>query len=517
MGKNIANLVTRHSQKSPHKCAITDGKTEITYGVWEAASNRFAGKLIEMGCQKGDRVVVLASKQTILMVGILGIFKAGCIHVPLDQKMPVNRLNKIITEIIPSVILTDQELLHLVRENVSKEVKIVLIEQLHPLITDSTVEEKDILPQIESEDIAYCIYTSGSTGDPKGVLIKHGSVIDFFEGTREFYDVDEDSRCVSFSPFHFDASVMDILFPLYQGAWLYLYSDVVLHELLFEVIKNNSVTHFAAFGSMLGLIAQTKEFHDVILKELKTILTGADVPDIKVIQKWLGKGENIKIINGYGPTEGTCACAAYIIRDRDPNRRELYPIGKPLKNAKLYLVDQHNQEIYDPEIPGELLIGGTHVMAGYWNREQENKERLVEFKGIICYKTGDICKYLADGNLFFLGRNDNEVNVGGYRINLNGIKQVINRLHWVENSEVVTIESKYGEKMLAAALMLANETSKYSALKQVKEHLNQELPQYMVPRQIVVMEKFPQLSSGKTDRKTLSSLLERELLASKAD
>jgi len=363
---------------------VPDGEIEISYGIWEMASNRFARKLIEMGCSQGDRVVVLARKQAILMVGILGILKAGCIYTPLELEMPVNRLKHILADIYPKVILTDAEALDLIREKDRSGIKIVLTDELRPLMTDSQADEKGILPEIERSDVAYCIHTSGSTGRPKGVLIKHGSVIDFFEGAREFYDVDENSRCVSFSPFHFDASVIDMLFPLYQGAWLYLYSDVVVPDMLFEVVANNSVTHFAAFGAMLGLIAKAEKFDGAVLGDLKTILTGADVPDLKIVQKWLLKNEGVKIINGYGPTEATCACAAYIIRDREPDRRELYPIGKALKNAKLYLVDSKGKDIYDPEIPGELLIGGTQVMKGYWNREEENNAKLVQFKGITC-------------------------------------------------------------------------------------------------------------------------------------
>ena len=516
MSQNIAKVIKKHAQKSPKKCAIADGEIEISYGVLESASNRFGRYLIELGCQKGDRVVLLAEKQALLLVGILGILKSGAIYTPLDPKMPVNRLKYILEDISPQVILTDEAFLSVIQENALEAAKVVLSDELRDLITEIEPDQIDILPELDSNDIAYCIHTSGSTGHPKGVLIKHGSVIDFFEGAREFYDVDENSRCVSFSPFNFDASVIDTLLPLYQGAWLYLYSDIIVPDLLFETINNNSITHFAAFGAMLGLITKASEFDSTTLTNLKTVLTGADVPDLKTVRKWLRKNEGVKVINGYGPTEATCACAAYIIRDIEPERHELYPIGKAFKHAKLYLVDSNGKIIYDPGIPGELLIGGTQVMKGYWNRDEENKARLLELYGIACYKTGDICKYLHDGNLFFIGRNDNEVNISGYRVNLNEIKRVINNIKEIEDSEILVMDTKYEEKILVAAIILTNNGNlhKDSESEVIQKRLSAELPNYMMPRQVAIMDNFPQMSSGKIDRKKLLSILAKDVIKS---
>lgn len=519
MSQNIANLIERHAQNFPEKCAIADGEIEISYGILSSASNRFGRRLIEMGCQKGDRVVLLAQKQALLLVGIIGILKSGAIYAPLDPKMPALRLKHILEDISPQVVLTDQAFLSVIQENALSGTKIILTDELRPLIAESQPDKTDILPKIDSNDIAYCIHTSGSTGHPKGVLIKHGSVIDFFQGAREFYDVDENSRCVSFSPFNFDASVIDTLLPLYQGAWLHLYSDIIVPDLLFEVLENNSVTHFAAFGAMLGVIAKASEFDSATLTNLKTILTGADVPDLKIVQKWLRKFEGVKVINGYGPTEATCACAAYIIRDIEGDRREPYPIGKALKHAKLYLVDSDGKVIKDPGIPGELLIGGSQVMKGYWNRDEENFARLVEFDGITCYRTGDICKYLPDGNLFFIGRNDNEVNISGYRVHLNEIKRTLDNIKVIEDSEVMVSDTKYEEKIIIAAIILtdSDKIHKNSQLKLIKERLLSELPSYMMPRHIAILDNFPQLSSGKIDRRTLLSMVVKDVIKSKEE
>ena len=334
---NVANLVKRQAQKNPDKCAITDGNMEISYSVLECAASRFAKHLIEVGCRPSDRVVLFGQKQALLIVGILGIFKSASIHVPLDPRMPARRLRYVLEDILPKVILTDEDLLPTVQEYAPTGTKIILTDELQTVVTASQTNNDTIdglvdeLPKVKGGDVAYCLYTSGSTGRPKGVLIRHAGLIDFFEGAGEFYDVDEHSRCASFSPFHFDASVIDMFFPLYQGAWLYVYSDIVVPDLLFEVIEEKALTHFSAFGMMLGLIAQASKFDQTILPTLQTVLTGGDVPDVKTVQKWLVKNTGVKVINGYGPTEATCAVAAHVIQKIEPDRRKLYPIGKAFK------------------------------------------------------------------------------------------------------------------------------------------------------------------------------------------
>lgn len=512
--KSIIERIDHYAKKIPEKCAITDGETDISYKVLEHASNCFAKRLIELNCERGDRVVVFAKKQALYIVGILGIFKSATIHVPLDPRLPEERFQYILNDIFPKVIITDEDLLPIAQKYASKGTTFLLVNELQSFVSKAKTQDidwygtSDGLPVIYDEDIAYCVYTSGSSGYPKGVTIQHKSTFDFFEGTGEFYDVDENSYCASFSPMHFDVFLIDMLFPLYQGARLYLYSDIIVPNLLFKVIEECSVTHFSAFGLMLGLIAQASRFNAVILPSLKTILTGTDVPDVKTVQKWMSKNKDVKVVNGYGPTEVTCASVAHVIKKVEPNRKKLYPIGKAYKHVTLFLIED-GEVIDTPEIPGELLIGGSQVMKGYWNLEKENKERLIEFNGINCYRTGDICKFLTDGNLFFIGRKDDEVKIGGYRVHLNEVQRVINSIQYVYGAEVVLIDSKYGEKILAAGILFENMENfqKERQVEQIRKRLAVELPNYMIPRQITILDKFPQLSTGKTDRKSLSSLL----------
>lgn len=518
MPRHLIEAVRTHARRRPGQCALADTRIGIDYRALDRFSSRVAGELRELGCEAGDRVVMLARRRAILVAAILGTFKSGCIHVPLDPGMPEARLRYILSDITPAAVITEDELCDTVAGQLSAPAPILRVSDLERLLVEEPAQSEPQtstvpFPSFPLDTPAYCIYTSGSTGRPKGVLIDHRSIVDFFDGTREVYDVTADSVCASFSPLHFDVFLMDMLFPLAQGARLHVYDDVVVPDLAFETIRAKDVTHFSAWGMMLGLIAQASDFSAASLPRLKTILTGTDVPDIKTVQRWLGKNAGVRVINAYGPTEATCAATAHVIREIEPDRRQLYPIGKPLKHVQAFLIDSRGARIEAPNAPGELLIGGTQVMKGYWNLVDETAARLTWFDDVRCYRTGDVCTYLPDGSLFYIGRKDNEVNIGGYRVHLNEVQRVINSVPHVHGSEIVLLDSKYGEKILAAGILLekAQDLGIDRQLALIKRRLTEELPSYMVPRYLTVLDQFPQLSSGKTDRKMLLSILERHM------
>lgn len=515
--KHVVDAIRAHGRSSPSKCALADTRVSIDYAALDRFSTRVAMRLRELGCEPGDRVVMLAHRRAILVAAMLGTFKAGCIHVPLDPRMPAGRLQYILVDIAPAVVITEEELRDTIVAHPSTNV--VLVSDLERLLVEEPARSEAQSSQVplatpRLDAPAYCIYTSGSTGRPKGVLIEHRSIADFFDGAREVYDVTADSVCASLSPLHFDVFLMDMLFPLAQGARLHVYDDVVVPDLIFETIRANGVTHFSAWGMMLGLIAQANDFSAAPLPRLKTILTGTDVPDVKTVQRWLRKNAGVQVINAYGPTEATCAATAHVIREIEPDRRQLYPIGRPLKHVRALLVGSQGELIEAADVPGELLIGGTHVMRGYWNLAGETAARLTYLDGVPFYRTGDICTYLDDGSLFYLGRKDNEVNIGGYRVHLNEVQRIINSVPHVHGSEIVTLNSAYGEKILAAGIVLDKEGRDRQVDQQlalIRRRLAEELPSYMVPRYVTVLDWFPQLSSGKTDRKTLLSILESHM------
>ena len=518
MRRHVIEAIRTHARTSPRKPALADTRVSLDYATLDRFSTRLALHLRELGCDAGDRVVMLAQRRAILVAAILGTFKSGCVHVPLDPRMPAGRLHYILADIRPAVVITEADLREIVAAHPDAPPNIILVSDLERLLTDelagAEAQASSVsFPGTRLDAPAYCIYTSGSTGRPKGVVIDHRAVADFFDGTRDVYDVVASSVCASFSPLHFDVYLMDMLFPLAQGARLHVYDDVAVPDLMFELIRAGEVTHFSAWGMMLGLIAQADGFDAATLPRLKTILTGTDVPDIKTVQRWLTKNAGVRVINAYGPTEATCAATAHVITEIEPDRQQLYPIGKPLKHVRAFLVGAGGERIDAPHVSGEQLIGGTQVMQGYWNLDEETAAKLTCFDDVRCYRTGDVCRYLDDGSLFYIGRRDNEVNIGGYRVHLNEIQRVINSVPHVHASEIVVLDSSYGEKILAAGILLDNARSQWveQHLELIRRRLKDELPSYMVPRYVAVLEQFPQLSSGKTDRKTLLSILEYQL------
>jgi amino acid adenylation domain-containing protein len=516
--QHLLQDIKSHALSKPNQPAVCDTKVSINYAALDRFSTRLAMHFQAIGCKTESRVVVVANRRAITVAAILGTFKAGCIHVPLDPRMPAARLQYILNDIAPAVVITEEDLHETVAAHLSPQASLLLLEDLERILRASTAT--DYVPDASYASLpswpldlpAYCIYTSGSTGRPKGVLIDHRSIVDFFEGTEEVYDVRAESVCASFSPLHFDVYLMDMLFPLAQGARLHVHDDIVVPDLLFQTVAANHVTHFSAWGLMLGLIAQAPEFGTTPLPHLQTVLTGTDVPNVDTVQRWLRAGTGVKVINAYGPTEVTCASTAYTIRALEPGRQELYPIGSPLKHVHTFLVGSEGERITQPNVPGELYIGGTQVMKGYWNLVAETEAAVKYLDGIRCYRSGDVCIYQEDGNLFYIGRKDNEVNIGGYRVHLNEVRRVINSMPHVHDSEIVLVESKYQEKVLAAAILLdesgrVGEFDVDQHIIRIRARLTGELQSYMVPRYLAIVDDFPKLSSGKADRKALASIL----------
>lgn len=516
MRQHILEDIRSHALAKPNQLAVCDSQISINYGALDRFSTSLAMHLQAIGCKTGSRVVMVANRRAIMVAAILGTFKVGCIHVPLDPRMPAARLQYILNDIAPAAVITEEDLRETVGAFLPPQASLLLKEDLERMLQASAATDDvpgpDSLPGWLLESPAYCIYTSGSTGRPKGVLIDHRNIVDFYEGAQEVYDVRAESVCASFSPLHFDVFLMDMLFPLAQGARLHVHDDIVFSDLLFQTIAANHVTHFSAWGLMLGLIAQALEFGTTPLPHLQTVLTGTDIPNVDTVQRWLRAGTGIKVINAYGPTEVTCGCTAYTIRDFEPGRKELYPIGRPFKHVHTFLVGSEGERITQDNVPGELYIGGTQVMRGYWNLAAETEAAVTYLDGIRCYRSGDVCMYQEDGNLFYLGRKDNEVKIGGYRVHPNEVRRVINSVPNVHDSEVVLVQTKYREKVLAAGILL-NESGKAGTLDadqqiiRIRARLLDELPAYMVPRYLAIFDDFPKLSSGKADRKALASIL----------
>jgi acyl-coenzyme A synthetase/AMP-(fatty) acid ligase len=257
----------------------------------------------------------------------------------------------------------------------------------------------------------------------------------------------------------------------------------------------------------MTLISEGSAFESSDLSSLERVMTGAEIINVDTMQKWLRKVPGLTLVNGYGPTEATVICTAYLIDQIEPGRAAFYPIGKPMRDTRVVLLDG-DRIVTEPGVQGELLIGGPQVMQGYKNDERQTDERIRVIDGERYYRSGDLCEWLPDGNLHYAGRNDEEIKLSGFRINLNEIKRVMDASASVRESHpVVAVHPALG-KVIAACFTRADgeiddEPAGDGLFGQLQSVFRHELPYYMVPSLYFLFDRFPTLPSGKTDKKQI--------------
>lgn len=496
---SMARLVHDSARLYPEKDALLDGKQRYTFAQLERLSTNFAAFLMTRGVQRGDRVAFCSAKSATLVVAILGCMKAGAIYVPMDRKLPKDRLLFILENVAPRVIVSSQAVYDSVAADLQSAISLVEEGALPEHFEHSA--EGVSLPSVEPEDGAYCIYTSGSTGRPKGVLIQHGSVEVFFRALAEVMPIDDTSRCMNTSELYFDVHVMDLLFPLHRGATVHITSAPMIANKLLHTLQTERITHFTAVGPLMTLMTEGSAFATCELPSLKRVMTGAEIINVDTMQKWLRRVPGLTLVNGYGPTEVTVICTAYLIDKVEEGRSEFYPIGKPMLSTEALLQDE-DRIITEPGVKGELLVAGPQVMKGYWNDEQQTRARITVIDGKRYYRTGDLCRWRPDGNLDYIGRNDEEVKLSGFRINLNEIKRVMDTTQSVKEGHPVVVAHPALGKVIAACFTRADgEPAGEQLFGQLQSVFKHELPYYMVPSLYFAFDRFPTLPSGKTDKK----------------
>jgi amino acid adenylation domain-containing protein len=498
---NMANIVHEAARLYPGKDALLDGQQSYTFQQLECLSTNFAAFLLSRDVQRGDRIAFCSAKSATLIIAILGCLKAGAIYVPIDRNLPKGRLLFILSDVSPRFIVSSPALYDAVAADLNTTNSLIDEDRLleHYQYSGEGVS----LPSITQEDVAYCIYTSGSTGRPKGVLIQHGSVEVFYRALFEIMTIDANSRCMNTSELYFDVHVMDLFFPLSRGATVHLSCGPMIANKLLQTIEEKRITHFTAVGPVMTLLTEGSLFDTCELSSLVRIMTGAEIINVDTMQKWLRRVPGLSLVNGYGPTEATVICTAYIIDCLEPKRPEFYPIGKAMTGTEVLLLDGE-QIISEPGVKGELLIGGPQVMKGYWNDEQQTAAKITNIAGKRYYRSGDICQWLPDGNLDYIGRTDEEIKLSGFRINLSEIKRVMDAARSVkEGHPVVTVHPLLG-KVIAACLTRADgEPDDENIFRHLQSVFRHELPYYMIPSLYFLFDSFPKLPSGKTDKKQI--------------
>jgi amino acid adenylation domain-containing protein len=440
--KSIVDLFEEQVLKTPRRIAVEFGDSSITYAALNEKANQLSSYLQQQGITKEVLVPICIERSAEMIIGILGILKAGGGYVPIDPQYPLDRIRYMLEDTGSKLVVTSEEC----RSKLETITGTVILDLNNDWTTISSQSFSDLSNKTEVGQAAYVIYTSGSTGKPKGVVIEHCSVVNLIHAQTEYFSISADERILQFSNYSFDASVEQIFLTLFNGATLVLFPEgLQYHTLLFEdFLREKKITHLHATPFFLENINEGN------YPELKRMIAGGDICRKELVMKWKDK---VDFYNEYGPTETTVTSIEYHV-DTDSIIDNFVPIGKPLANVPVYILDK-NGGLCPAGVPGEMHIGGVQVARGYLNRPELTEEKFIpdpfsKISGVRLYKTGDLARWLNNGNLEFLGRIDDQVKLQGYRIELGEIETVLNSLEPVENSCVVVKEVAGGTNRLVA-------------------------------------------------------------------
>lgn len=508
---SLGSLITEWSKRTPTKKAISDGTNSFTYAALECEAVRIAATLIQRGVRPGDRIAVIAEKSIRLVPLMLGIWKAGAIYVPLDPQNPPVRQSWLVQD-LGAKLLIGSEAMITDMEHVDHGGKLSIAD----IFSAEGANADVVFPSVAMNDIALIIYTSGSTGYPKGVCLEHGNVATFLVTHNYVLQIDHETRYLNTSTLHFSAFIMDVLLPLSLGAYVRISIGMPIQSTILRTIASERITNLYAVSSVLSLLTADKgALSRFNLASLRCIQFGGEVCDLKVLRTWLEALPGIRLVNGYGPTEGTVVCATYTFRSEEDLAGSLFPIGRAHAGVSLLLINDAGDEIHTAGVPGEVLIGGPTRMRGYWNQPQLTEQAFFEHNGIAYYKTGDIGVLSDDGILRYVGRIDDEVKILGRRINLNEIRRALLDNRNVTFAAVGTMEEDGRKEIIAVAT--TDRRPDYPVAAHIKEELVATLPAFMIPRHVLLLQGVSLSSTGKTNGKELLARLKLALEETSAE
>ncbi|TYO66119.1 amino acid adenylation domain-containing protein, partial [Bradyrhizobium hipponense] len=496
----IHQLFEAQVRQAPDAVAVVDADARLSYGELNARANRLAHHLIGLGVRPGDSVATMLDRSVALVVAQLATLKAGGVYVPIDRALPSARQSWILADCDARLVLSESDDDDLV------EVTIPVL-PIEPLMAGTGCSTNPGLA-LSAEAAAYVMYTSGSTGVPKGVVVPHRAVnrLVINNGYAEFSSRD---RVGWLGNPAFDISTLEVWAPLLHGSSLIAipYTNVLEPEVLRSLVQQHRITvlHLTA-----GLFRQSANDLGPVLASLRLLLVGGDAVDVAAVARVLRQNRPQHLLHCYGPTETTTFATVCEINAIDERFQRL-PIGRPIANTQVYLLDGHAEPVPFGAV-GELYIGGAGVAHGYLNRPELTAERFVADPfsaeaGARMYRTGDLARYLPDGNLEFLGRNDDQVKIRGFRIEPGEIAARLVEHAFVRDAIVVAQQDRTGEKRLVAYVVAAaehaGEAEGSDLAGTLRAHVSARLPDYMVPAAFVRLAALPLTANGKLDRKAL--------------
>lgn len=494
--KCLHQLFEDQAERTPHAVALVHEGRELTYGELNRRADLLASHLRNLGVGPDVPVAICAEPSFDMIVGLFGILKAGGAYVPLDPATPPDRLRFFLSDTKAVGLVTQRRL---VGDWQDLSVAVLLLDDLSKQAHNNEAATVGVTP----DHLAYVIYTSGSTGTPKGVMVSHRAIGNTLHWRLATFPLGPNDRVLQSFSFTFDASVWELFAPLLAGAQLVLAGADIARDSrrLVELIARHGITVMQTIPSRLGLLLEESGVADC--RSLRHVICGGEAMTGALQERFFNRLPESSLHNLYGPTETALDATCWTCRRGDG--RTAIPIGRPIGNKRVYLLDRHRRPV-PVGVPGELFIGGAGLARGYLGNAALTADRFQvdpfsPGSGSNVYRTGDLCRWLPDGSLLFLGRTDQQLKVRGYRIEPGEIETALVMHPGVRQAVVTARANGSGDSRLVAYVVPADGATPTPA--ELRNSLRGRLPDYMVPSAVVMLLELPRTLTGKVDLKAL--------------
>lgn len=490
--QTVAYAVALRAAMTPNATAVVQGDRVLSYSDLDRRANQLANHLVTLGVRPETIVAICLDRSLESLISTLAIMKAGGAFLPLDSKHPIDRLKFMLNDAQPRVLISRSALAEQLNDDTWDVIDIDRGDEVANSPIDAPIVETD------PNQLAYVIYTSGSTGEPKGVEVTHANLLNLIDWHCRAFEVTSRDRASHLAGVGFDASVWEVWPYLTAGASLYLPDEEarVSPASLRDWMVDNQIT----ISFLPTALAESVMILDwPAATALRFLLTGADT-----LHRYPTENLPFTVVNNYGPTECTVVTTSGVVCAREVIN-ELPTIGRAIDNANIYILDETGEPVRDGEV-GELHIGGAGVARGYRNRPDLTAEKFIadsfsQKPGARLYRTGDRARRLANGDIAYLGRGDDQIKIRGYRIEPSEIEAAIDRHPAIASSVVVARGFNCSDQRLTAYVAMRNGTTPAAA--ELREFLSSSLPDYMMPSLFVRIPALPVTSNGKVDRQAL--------------
>ncbi|MCC5648468.1 amino acid adenylation domain-containing protein [Nostoc sp. XA013] len=500
----IHNLFEAQVEKTPDAIALIFANLELTYRELNNRANQLAHYLQNVGVQPEILVGICMERSLEMVIAILAILKVGAAYVPLDPTYPVERLSFVLEDTQLKFILTQQKQSHKLSND---KTRLIYLDTDGEIIAIQSRDNPN--SQVRPASLAYIIYTSGSTGKPKGVLVNHANVVRLFAATDVWFKFNQQDVWTLFHSIAFDFSVWEIWGALLYGGRLVVVPYEVSRspQVFYELLAQQQVTVLNQTPSGFRQLIQVDESVAAAekLKHIKYVIFGGEALELQSLQPWFERygNKSPQLVNMYGITETTVHVTYRRLTCADVTQAQGSVIGSPIPDLQVYLLDKH-QQLVPIGVPGEMYIGGAGLARGYLNRPELTQQRFISHPfvaGTRLYRSGDLARYLPNGELEYLGRIDNQVKIRGFRIELGEIETILSRYPRVRETVVLVREDIANDRRLVAYIV--PEQKSFLSVSELRHFLKEKMPEYMVPSAFVVLEALPLTPNGKVDRRAL--------------